>query len=145
MLSFLVRHPPRTRVAHLDHVAYDDGQSTVTFKSPSDRYLVVNQLPPRSASDPRNSVLAPPSHWHARQHETFHVLRGTARFEMDGRVMTAEQGQIVSVPRGCFHKFSNASDERPLVIEFVLEPKMRDRDEAYFSEPAVWTARARLM
>jgi mannose-6-phosphate isomerase-like protein (cupin superfamily) len=145
MLSFLARPPPRTQVGHLDHITYDDGQSTVTYKSPSGRYLVVNRLPPSSASDPRNSVLAPPLHWHARQHETFHVLRGAARFEMDGKVTTAEQGQIVSVPRGCFHKFGNASDERPLVIEFVLEPRMRGRDEAYFSEPAVWTAQARLM
>jgi mannose-6-phosphate isomerase-like protein (cupin superfamily) len=145
MLSFLAKHPPRTRVAHLDHIAYDDGQSTVAFKSPSDRYLVVNQLPPSQASNPRNSALAPPLHWHAEQDETFHVLQGAARFETDGQVTTAEQGQIVTVPRGRFHKFCNASGERPLVIEFALEPKMRDRDEAYFRELAAWAACARLM
>lgn len=143
MLSFLAKHPPRTRVAHLDQITYDDGQSSVTFKSPSDRYLVVNQLPPASsrseaaAGVSRNSVLAPPLHWHARQDETFHVLQGTAKFEQDGLVTTVDQGQVVSIPRGCFHKFCNASDEWPLLIEFVLEPKMRDADEAYFREMAL--------
>jgi mannose-6-phosphate isomerase-like protein (cupin superfamily) len=143
MLSFLVKHPLRTRVAHLDQITYDDGRSTVTFKSPSDRYLVINQLPPDSsrseaaAAVSRNSVLAPPLHWHARQDETFHVLQGTAKFEKDGQVTTVHHGQIISIPRGCFHRFCNASDERPLLIEFVLEPKMRDRDEAYFSEMAL--------
>jgi mannose-6-phosphate isomerase-like protein (cupin superfamily) len=140
MLSFLARHPPRTRVAHLDQITYDDGRSVVTFKSPSDRYLVVNLLPPdsssseRIASVSRNSVLAPPLHWHIRQHETFHVLQGTATFEKDGQVTTVGESQMVSIPIGCFHKFCNASFERPLLIEFVLEPKMRSRDEAYFSE-----------
>jgi mannose-6-phosphate isomerase-like protein (cupin superfamily) len=141
MLSFLAKHLPRTRVAHLDQITYDEGQSTVTFKPPLDRYLVINQLPPASSSSEaaaggvsRNSVLAPPLHWHARQDETFHVLQGTARFERDGQVATVDEGEIVLIPKGCFHKFCNASDERPLLIEFVLEPKMRDRDEAYFSE-----------
>jgi mannose-6-phosphate isomerase-like protein (cupin superfamily) len=137
MLSFLAKHPPRTRVAHLDQITYDDGQSTVTFKSPSDRYLVINQLPPNPAGVSRSSVLAPPVHWHAQQDETFHVLQGAAEFDMDGQTTTIGEGQIVSVPRGCFHRFCNASDERPLLIEFVLEPKMRDRDETYFSEPSL--------
>jgi mannose-6-phosphate isomerase-like protein (cupin superfamily) len=141
MLSFLAKHPPRTRVAHLDHISYDDGRSSVKFKSPSDRYLVVNELPPRSAGVPRNSVLAPPLHWHAQQDETFHFLQGVAEFEVDGQTTVAEQGEVVSVSRGCFHTFRNASDERPLVVEFVLEQAVRDRDKACFSEWAVSDAR----
>jgi mannose-6-phosphate isomerase-like protein (cupin superfamily) len=132
MLSFLAKHPARTRVAHLSKMTYDDGRSTVNFKPPSDRYLVVNQLPPDAGTNTRSSVLAPPLHWHAQQDETFHVLQGAAQFELDGQSSVAGEGHTVHIPRGCFHRFRNASGEQPLVIEFVLEPAMRERDEAYF-------------
>lgn len=148
MLSFLARRVPRTKTSHLDVVTFDGGHSTAEFKTPKDRYLVTNRLPPAlSSSKARqvglphkgaNSTLAPPLHRHVWQEETFHVLSGTARFTLGSggqrRERLAPAGEIMVIPRGHVHTFCNASEEAELVVEFVLDPASRDTDEAYFRE-----------
>ena len=142
MLSFLTRHPPRTRVAHLQKITFDDGRSFIEFKPSSDRYLVINRLPPtrQSSTDdnepcPPNCALAPPVHWHSAQDETFHVLEGQARFFVNGQPHTATAGEVVHIPQQVYHTFRNGSEDQDLLIEFVLEPQSRERDEAFFSRP----------
>lgn len=142
MLSFLAKHPPRTKIAHLDKILLDGGRSAVEFKPPGDRYLVANRLPPAPASGASNSSLAPPPHRHLWQDETFRVVRGTARFTMGrgggggrvGRVLLATAGRVVVMPRRVAHAFCNASADAELVLEFVLHPASRETDEAYFRE-----------
>ncbi len=145
MLAFLAKHPARTRNAHNNPVFFDDGRSSIEFKPPSNRYLVVNRLPPAGAPDDEvaggggasikaNGALAPPLHWHVSQTETFHVLQGTAQFTLDGRRHVARAGDTVTINPGVFHTFRNASGREELVVEFVLEPRARERDEAFFSE-----------
>ncbi|KAF2095762.1 hypothetical protein NA57DRAFT_59739 [Rhizodiscina lignyota] len=141
MLSFLAKHPTHTRNAHNNPVIFDDGRSSIEFKSPSDSYLVINRWPP-AASDAEvasekvpnkaNCALAPPLHWHILQKETFHVLEGKAEFTLDGRELTATAGDVVTIPARAFHTFRNASEEEGLVIEFSLAPSTRERDEAFF-------------
>ena len=106
---------------------------------------MVNRLPP-AVSDPKtiarlglphggaNSSLAPPLHRHLWQDESFHVLKGTARFTLGGRERLAKAGEVVVIPRRAAHTFCNASGEEELVLEFVLDPASRDTDEAYFRE-----------
>jgi mannose-6-phosphate isomerase-like protein (cupin superfamily) len=53
----------------------------------------------------------PPPHWHKETDETFLVLEGTVRFEVDGEPVDAHAGDYVRVPPGVVHKFSNATDE----------------------------------
>ncbi|KAK5464636.1 hypothetical protein LTS15_001198 [Exophiala xenobiotica] len=144
MIPFLARHPPRTRVAHLNKIFFDEGRSYIEFKAASDRYLVINRLPPapidESASDnggqaipsPPNCALNPPLHWHSRQEEFFHVLEGNAAFYLEGRKCVATTGEVVKIPEGAFHTFRNASSKDDLVVEFVLEPRNRERDEEFF-------------
>lgn len=139
MLSFLAKHPRRTRTAHLTLISFDDGKSSIQFKHPSDRYLVVNRLPPDPASSinvqhpsPPNCALSPPIHWHSGQDETFHVLQGQARFFLDDEAHSVAAGDVVHIPKRAFHTFRNASTEHELLIEFVLEPRFRERDEAFF-------------
>jgi mannose-6-phosphate isomerase-like protein (cupin superfamily) len=146
MLSFLAVHPPRTKIAHLNRIPFDDGRSIVEFKSPLDSYLVINRLPP-AASDKEvetkkvpnkaNCALAPPLHWHYYQDETFHVLNGTAKFTLDGKERIANAGETVFIPKQQFHTFCNASEEIELSVEFVLEPGTRKNDEAYFSTTSI--------
>jgi quercetin dioxygenase-like cupin family protein len=142
MLSFLATHPPRTKIAHLNPIPFDEGRSSVEFKSPSDGYLVINRLPPLASeenvtqnkvSNRSNCVLAPPLHWHHSQEETFHVLEGTALFTLNRAERTASAGEVVIIPKRDVHTFRNGSEETELVIEFVLEPSTRKNDEAYFS------------
>ncbi|KIW11863.1 hypothetical protein PV08_09136 [Exophiala spinifera] len=145
MLSFLARTPPRTRVAHLNKIFFDDGRSAIEFKAPSDRYLVINRLPPapiKHGDDDRknpdvtphapNCALNPPMHWHFKQDEFFHVLEGKAAFFFDGRQRVATAGEVVKIPAGKFHTFRNASPKDDLVVEFVLDPSHRVRDEEFF-------------
>jgi len=146
MLSFLAKHPSRTRVAHLSKITFDDGRSSIEFKAPSNRYLVINRLPPASIQEhpgndndsnptptPPNCALNPPMHWHSKQDEFFHVLEGQATFYLGGRRKVAVAGDVVVIPGGQFHTFRNASHRDELVVEFVLEPRDRGRDEQFFS------------
>lgn len=138
MLSFLAIHPKRSRVAHLQRISFDDGASSIEFKAPTDRYLVINRWPP-AASEAQtvpgqaNCALSPPLHWHYSQTETFHILSGTAKFVLGGEEILARTGDIVNVPAGSFHTFCNASTTKKLEVEFTLEPSTRKRDEAFFS------------
>ncbi|KAI1616863.1 RmlC-like cupin domain-containing protein [Exophiala viscosa] len=144
MLSFLVKPPQRTRVAHLNKIAFDDGRSCIEFKAPSDQYLVINRLPPapqeeastdkhgiEGPSSP-NCALNPPLHWHSRQDEFFHVLHGKAAFYLEDRKHIATAGEVVEIPGGVYHTFRNASPKDDLVVEFVLEPRHKERDEEFF-------------
>jgi mannose-6-phosphate isomerase-like protein (cupin superfamily) len=144
MLSFLATHPPRTQVSSLPRLTFDDGASWIEFCSPYSRFLVRNHWPPASAGSsigfnsrieppfkPQCS-LHPPLHWHRFQSETFHVLKGTAKFSVDGKEIVIGEGSEVTVPRAAFHSFCNASSSEEMEIEFVLTPKWRKRDEAYF-------------
>jgi mannose-6-phosphate isomerase-like protein (cupin superfamily) len=143
MLSFLAIHPPRTKIRDQKIIPFDDGRSQIEFKPPNDRYLVINRWPPAAsdadvasgkASSKGNCAIAPPPHWHRYQSEEFHVLKGRAYFWVDGVEKIAEKGEVVTVPRGAFHMFRNASEEEGMEIEFVLDPKWRERDEDYFRE-----------
>lgn len=146
MLSFLAKRPPRSRICHLDTILLDDGRSVARFKPPGDRYLVINRLPPAlSASEAHrqglphtgaNSSLAPPLHRHLWQDESFHVIRGIAKFTIGSQrqVRLAVEGDVVVIPRQQAHTFCNASQETDLVIEFALEPTHAHADAAYFRE-----------
>jgi mannose-6-phosphate isomerase-like protein (cupin superfamily) len=143
MLSFLAKHPPRTRVANLTKISYDEGRSWVEFKSPGDRYFVINDWPPaasdadvRTGNVPNkaNCALAPALHWHRDQEETFHVLHGTAKFLLKGKHIVAGAGEVIVIPKKAFHTFCNASETERMRVEFVLEPTRRERDLAFFSK-----------
>jgi hypothetical protein len=41
---------------------------------------------------------------------------------------------VVVIPKGDSHTFCNASETYGLVIELVLEPNRRERDEEFFSK-----------
>jgi len=137
MLSFLAIHPPRTRVAHLNTISFDDGASSIEFKPPSDRYLVINRWPPAGSEEETipgraKCALSPRPHWHYNQLETFHVLSGTGKFMLEGKEILARRGESVNIPAGAFHTFCNASTTEGMEVEFTLEPATRKRDEAFF-------------
>ncbi|KAJ5810671.1 uncharacterized protein N7503_002889 [Penicillium pulvis] len=132
MLSFLAKKVPRTTTYRLNPILFDDGRSYIEFKSPNDQYLVMNRWPPGSNETNKNIALRPPLHWHRNQTETFHVISGSAKFIYEGQEIIKTSGQTMLIPIKTFHTFCNASAENELVIEFVLEPKWKERDEAFF-------------
>jgi mannose-6-phosphate isomerase-like protein (cupin superfamily) len=48
---------------------------------------------------------APPLHVHKTQDEVFHILRGRIRFEVDGRTLVGQAGDILTAPKGIPHRF----------------------------------------
>jgi quercetin dioxygenase-like cupin family protein len=53
----------------------------------------------------------PGKHVHPSQEERFEVLGGTMKFKMGRKTVIAEAGEVVTVPAGVAHKFSNGGDE----------------------------------
>jgi mannose-6-phosphate isomerase-like protein (cupin superfamily) len=48
---------------------------------------------------------APPLHVHKTQDEVFHILRGRMRFEVGGKIIIAQAGDIMTAPKGIPHRF----------------------------------------
>ena len=48
---------------------------------------------------------APPLHVHRNEDEIFHILRGQMRFEVGGKVVVANAGDIMVAPKGLPHRF----------------------------------------
>ena len=53
----------------------------------------------------------PGRHVHPEQEERFEVLAGRMRFRMGLRTIEARPGDVVTVPAGKVHRFTNAGDE----------------------------------
>ena len=51
------------------------------------------------------------AHMHPYQTETFQVVSGTLKFKVDGEVVTASAGDVVTVEPGTAHKFWNDGDD----------------------------------
>lgn len=131
MLPFLRAQVPRTQSAAQNPVEYEDGRSSQTFHGPQDEYLMTQVVPPTR----QRSFLEPPTHFHTSQTERFRVQRGTANFYMPyqqtGPTVVGARGTAV-VPERTFHRFENASDVQPLVLDIGLSPKDRQLEERFF-------------
>ena len=70
-----------------------------------------------SPSDPGAPGYGPPLHRHYET-EVFRVLEGRYLYEVDGRRFNLAAGDLVSVPSGAAHAFTNVSDlpSRQLVL-----------------------------
>jgi quercetin dioxygenase-like cupin family protein len=60
-----------------------------------------------------------PMHKHTHEDEISYVLEGALSVIQDGEVHTAGPGQYIVKPRGIFHTFWNAGNERIRFIEFI--------------------------
>ena len=65
------------------------------------------------------------------------MLKGSAKFTLDGKERTAKVGEVVEIAKRQFHTFGNASTAEELEIEFTLNPASPETDEAYFRESQV--------
>src|SRR5262245_12849669 len=58
----------------------------------------------------------PPLHCHRDQDESWHILEGEYRFEVDGREIYANTGMTVFAPRGSRHTFQNIGKQTGRMI-----------------------------
>ena len=69
----------------------------------------------------------PGKHVHPEQIERFEVTGGTMKFTMGRKKIVAQAGDIVVVPAGTAHKFSNAGDG-PATARVEVTPALRMED-----------------
>jgi len=62
----------------------------------------------------------PPLHRHPDQDESFYIVEGEFRFEVDGQEIYASAGASVVAPRGSSHTFQNVGRERGRMITTVV-------------------------
>jgi quercetin dioxygenase-like cupin family protein len=67
---------------------------------------------------------APPAHYHPGQEETFEVLSGALRVEVEGVVRDVGAGERIVIPRGAVHRMHNAGTEEARVI-WQTRPALR--------------------
>jgi mannose-6-phosphate isomerase-like protein (cupin superfamily) len=62
-----------------------------------------------------------PLHIHERQHETFHVLEGELRLQVDEQMIDAKTGDFLFIPMGVKHTYVNLKEERARAVG-ILTP-----------------------
>jgi len=62
----------------------------------------------------------PPLHRHPDQDESFYIVEGEFRFEVDGQEIYASAGASVVAPRGSSHTFQNVGRERGRMVTTVV-------------------------
>lgn len=73
-----------------------------------------------------------PVHYHKLKKETFHVLHGTVTFTLNGKFVTTNPGEIVTVPQWVRHDFFSVAGA---VIEEVSTQHIPG--DSYYDDPAV--------
>lgn len=63
------------------------------------RFAVVEETTPAKGVVPR--------HFHNQTDEIIYVLEGKYEFQIDGKIQTAQKGELVVIPRGTTHGFCN--------------------------------------
>jgi len=73
-----------------------------------------------------------PAHSHYTKHETFFLLRGRLKAEMDGRTLTLQPGEVLPVPPGSVHSFQGEGNS--LVLELSMPCEVSDNR---FEDPQI--------
>jgi mannose-6-phosphate isomerase-like protein (cupin superfamily) len=84
------------------------GEQIVFHKTAADTNGEYLELELRLAADGK----VPGMHVHPEQEERFEVLEGRMKFRCGMRTVKAGPGDVVTVPAGKAHKFTNVGDER---------------------------------
>jgi mannose-6-phosphate isomerase-like protein (cupin superfamily) len=139
MLSFLrPAGPVRTKVCHLTTLTMENGRSSVSFHSDnttsSQKSVHVFMVPPSEPGEsPKdNSIIIPPFHAHPNQEEIFLVVKGTALFHLNREQIPISAGNEITIPRGDYHKFTNASSTETVTLQGWYNPAEPTREERFF-------------
>jgi quercetin dioxygenase-like cupin family protein len=108
----------------------------IFFRALGTTYKVLSNSVNGSAAIVEHTVepksIGAPMHKHTHEDEISYVLEGQLSVIQDGNVQIAKVGEYIVKPRGIFHTFWNAGNERIRFIE-VISP---GNFEYYFAELA---------
>lgn len=106
----------------------------ILFRALGTTYKVLSKTVNGSAAIVEHTVepksLGAPMHKHTHEDEISYVLEGELSVIQDGKVQTARQGEYIVKPRGIFHTFWNATNERIRFLEVITPGNF----EYYFAE-----------
>lgn len=113
---------------------------SVFFRALGTTYKVLSQSVSGSAAVVEHTLearsLGAPMHRHTHEDEISYVLEGNLSVMQNGEEQTAAPGEYIVKPRGIFHTFWNAGDERIRFIEIISPGNF----EYYFAEIAPFLA-----
>lgn len=108
----------------------------IFFRALGTTYKVLSKSVNGSAAIVEHTVepksIGAPMHKHTHEDEISYVLEGELSVIQNGEVQTASPGQYIVKPRGIFHTFWNAGDQRVKFIEVITPGNF----EYYFAELA---------
>jgi D-lyxose ketol-isomerase len=73
-----------------------------------------------------------PMHSHRTKHETFFLLRGCLKVQMNGQSLTLRPGDVLPVPPGCVHSFQGEGNS--LLLELSMPCDVSDNR---FEDPQI--------
>lgn len=75
-------------------------------------------------NQPRRGETAVPAHIHTTFHETFHILRGQAKYRLGGAIGVARAGDVVEMPRLVphVHPWSDSDEELHVLQTVIADP-----------------------
>ena len=108
----------------------------IFFRSLGTTYKVLSKSVNGSAAIVEHTLeaksIGAPMHKHTYEDEISYVTEGELSVIQDGKVQVANPGQYIVKPRGFFHTFWNAGNERVRFIEVITPGNF----EYYFAELA---------
>jgi hypothetical protein len=85
-------------------------------------------------SDLTPSFMAPMSHYHLLQTESFYISGGSGYWFLNGRRHHLRTGDTITIPRFHAHRFESIHNDTqtPLRIEYRYDAQMYDMEERFF-------------
>jgi len=128
-------HVPRTKVSTHNPINYDSGRGQQGFHAPGSPFSAWELIPHDNKwSDGTPSFMAPVSHYHLLQTESFHVDSGSGYWFLRGRKIRLAKGDEITIPRFVAHRFESVPNEKeePLVISYRYQTGMVEMEERFF-------------
>lgn len=137
---------PRSHVATSNPILYDNGSGVNEFFRRGTDYFGRQVVPPDNKfSNGTPSFMAPGSHYHLLQSETFHVESGKGIWYLGNKTLTLKAGDNVTVPRFIAHRFENVpGSTEPLSILYRYDAQMYDMERRFFCNTLTYLEDCRL-
>lgn len=129
-------HPPLTltKVSHQNPIFYDNGRAVNAIYRRGDAYFGSQTIPSNNAwSDGTRSFMAPVSHYHLLQSETFYLKSGRGIWYIGDEVIHLGEGEKIVIQPWRRHRFENEpGGTLPLVIEYRYDEQRFAMEERFF-------------
>jgi mannose-6-phosphate isomerase-like protein (cupin superfamily) len=97
---------------------WGSGSTGWHFLQRDDLSVILEESPPGETED---------RHYHVRSRQFFYIVAGTATMDVDGTILTLEEGHGLEIPPGVPHRFYNASGRTVRFLAISMPKSHGDR------------------